>query len=636
MFSSSRDGGLYAINPDGTGLRELVKSAHGGRWSPDGTKLLYSRGDTTYVAAVGGATHRLPQGQDWAWSPDSQMLAYDTGTCCEGGNVALVQADGSGRRLLTRGDNSFSAPAWSPDGTKIAFTSSDENSPRGCTKNWVDSLYVVGVAGGKPKRLAVDADSPSWSPEGTEIAFTHDGFCGAKSMIGAVGPDGTGSRTVVLTGGQPQGVAWSPDGRRIAYMDDGRASFDPAGYIVATTGGTPTRIVHHEGFPLDFSWSPDSTTVAMTLEEGAPTRHDVWLSGLDGRPPRPLTPGAQYGYSNDDPQWHPLGRPASALGGTPVAPTIPTDSVVHGDTLLATHRISYLAADGTRVAVAYPGALNCLEVWNTTSPTIVRYAASSCADPDVLETSLAGTRVAWLAYDQGIHVYFDLYTSTPARPAPVDASSLYDDYEADLAGDSSLLVFDEWAQWRTLGGKAYKAAGALLKIDGSRAVRIRSESGGLTVLSVDGGRIAVERSDGPIEIVGASGTLERTLPFPRDAVHAAALTGTTLAVDEGPAVAVYDITTGKLEHTWPKPSSEKLTDAAGGIAITLAGRTIHLLKLSDGLSTTLTPPGSGGTHAQIEPAGLYYSYTLPGNPRPGRVAFVPMRTVLRLGPQRPA
>lgn len=112
-------------------------------------------------------------------------------------------------------------------------------------------------------------------------------------------------------------------------------------------------------------------------------------------------------------------------------------------------------------------------------------------------------------------------------------------------------------------------------------------------------------------------------------LHAAALTHAGLVVDQGRSISVYDATTGKRTNTWAKRAAGALVDADSNIALYIAGRVIHLLDLSLGHDVTIRTPGTGPVLAQVEPAGLFYSYSAPGD-QPGRIAFLPIRTVLSL------
>jgi len=118
----------------------------------------------------------------------------------------VIDADGSDLRILThRGiDNS---PAWSPDGTRIAF-SRDQGS----------AIYIMDADGSGVRRL-VDAGAdnlePAWSPDGRWIAFTSGPNIDETSVT-LVRPDGSGLHRIGPRG-VSTGVSWPPDGSRIAF-----------------------------------------------------------------------------------------------------------------------------------------------------------------------------------------------------------------------------------------------------------------------------------------------------------------------------------------------------------------------------------------------------------------------------------
>ena len=384
-------------------------------------------------------------------------------------------------------------------------------------------------------------------------------------------------------------------------------------------------------------WSPDGTQLAFSRDG------DVWVVNANGGGLRKLTPG--IGYASTEPQWDPLGRTTSEIGGTPVSPGVPTDSRVRNDVLETRHTIGYLSADGSRAVVAYGAGPNCVELWNVPARALTRFASpSDCVDeaPDgFLELVLAGTRVAWLTFGTGNHLYMSVDTASLLRPAPVGVqisclgrSCAYAG-EGDLQGDHSLLVFDTWQQ---RGGpcedhtcfRQKKTNGTLWRIVGSRALRIRSEKAGLTALSVDAGKVAILRSDGSIELLRGDGSLVRAFSFRPGEVRGAELTGLQLVVQKRDGISVYDAGSGRLAHSFRVPRGGLLTDAQSGIAVYVAGRIVHLLRLVDGKDVAIRAPGEGSVHAQIEPPGLFYSYSAPGSPRPGRVAFVPFKTLLQL------
>jgi hypothetical protein len=129
-----------------------------------------------------------------------------------------------------------------------------------------------------------------------------------------------------------------------------------------------------------------------------------------------------------------------------------------------------------------------------------------------------------------------------------------------------------------------------------------------------------------VAVVDGRGSLVRVIPFARNEVKAARLDGARLVVARSGVLQVYDAASGAALQQRPLPAGYRLTDVDGGIAVLRRDKTIVLLRLDDGRSATLAP-GRGSVLADLEPAGLYYSYmTDEGG---GRVVFVPRSGLLQ-------
>jgi len=639
VFFSYRDpaGSLYAESAAGGPLRLLLAGANregdiagalyygGVVWAPDGKHFLYlvlappgQTEDQLWSSDLTGNKKRLvARGAGWppSWSPDGRKIAF----ALPGYGIWVVDASGRRAHPLTAG-NLDEMPRWSPDGRSIAFLGSG-SGPCGL------DLMVVAAKGGAPHRLArcVPNMPPSWSANGRQIAFEGTG--------GVYVADRRGRHARLIDPGANGPPVWSPDGKWIALArggSGGLASVDGT-WIEHPNGSSRRRLgdmVPYGDYPPPPPvWAPDSRRLAVTFgDRGDPERTDIWVLGLNGDVRR-LTEGWRYGYDNYGPSWQPRNLPPQRLGGSVVSPAIPPDTIVVDGVLQATRPVQAIAADGARVAIHYaPGSLPAglyrrIETWDTQSGSIVRFQDGNYQGP-----ALAGDRVAFPAFDG----FYLLWIATVNRPAlrgvqgVCPSSGFCEDPLGDVVGKGSLLVFDSWKCPQPQSDQPCpgpKREGRLFRIDDETAVQIASSSGELTPLAVDNGRILVDEGSGTLAILDASGAELLRVAVP--GFTEASLQGSDLVVHAGVTVADYDATSGALLHAWPVLAGARLQDAQDGVAVYVTSSDIHLLRLADGRDTIISPPGSGPLHAQLEPAGLFYSYEVADSERPGRVAFVP-------------
>jgi Tol biopolymer transport system component len=263
---------IYAIRPDGRGLRRLTNSSGEAAWpepSPDGRKIAYEDSEATRaVVAVINAdgTHRRVltpsgfQGQP-AWSPDGRRIVFERDPAPGNNGVWLMRPDGSGLRRLTRNPYAGAEcgcdtdPAFSPDGRRISFVRIRAES-RG-----LGALFVIDRDGNHLRRLTSWRVDPgikhAWKPDGSQILISDNAHPkpGESSNVYLLQPDGT--RLQALThfkGGHPNALAgsWSPDGRRIALKTDESGGFQL--YVTDADGGTRRRITDNLTDPSGFVW----------------------------------------------------------------------------------------------------------------------------------------------------------------------------------------------------------------------------------------------------------------------------------------------------------------------------------------------------------------------------------------------
>jgi Tol biopolymer transport system component len=226
---------IYIMNADGNHQIKLTNMpgiAAQPMFSPDGTKILFSYslssgGDPPnlissafYVMDSDGSGLKTISNRkgdsDPTWSPDGSKIAFSSNTA-NSTQIFIMNADGSNRLQLTNYEYSNSKPAWSPDGKKIAFISAQiRNEGRAdqiCIMN-TDGSNLINLTKSPPHNFN---DDPAWSPDGTKIVFTSLNDNDSNFQIYIINADGTNQ--IRLTNDlyidtEPQ---WSPDGTKITF-----------------------------------------------------------------------------------------------------------------------------------------------------------------------------------------------------------------------------------------------------------------------------------------------------------------------------------------------------------------------------------------------------------------------------------
>jgi Tol biopolymer transport system component len=605
-----RGGEIFAANVDGSGERNLTRgrALHAGDpdVSSDGTMIVFSvyLGPSGYRVMVmnvdGSGLHQIGRvhgGQPAAqWSPDGSLVAYGG---APQGILDVVAPDGSGLRNIAT-DNHGYGFSWSPNGREIVYGGED-------------TLQAVSVASGGRRTIAqARVWDVTWSPDGSKIAFTTSA---SGQNVWIVRQDGAPARNVFFAEGGTDTPKWSPDSKAIAFGAEPGSGAHARVFAlnVATGVGTAVTTPEFREGSHSPSWSPDGLRLVYERERIGRSPHsetDVWLMNADGTAKLQLTSAFPSGSDTSAPEWVPgLGRvEPDADAGRAVAarPNRVAELAVPAEKL---------EADQTRAVFPSGG----LRVWSAQTGRI-RLQRGDCEN--LVDLAIAGRRVAWTCEEQFLSsCAATLKTATVAQSRPIDVVNLK--YcELSVAARGSLVV--------------YSTGRKIWRLEGSRKRLVRIEPIVARPLSVDGGRVLLQRRSGSLEVVTAGGVSIRVMRF-TSRPSTAELAGERVVVlqreKDSVRLQVIRLRDGKFIHSWPLPAYDtlELESVYGSLAVYVVGIALHVMNLENGHDVVLMfPQQAGETHARLVARGLFYSHGRAYAARAGQVGFIPRSRLVEL------
>jgi Tol biopolymer transport system component len=271
-------GSIINASPDGSGQTSVISGSlvpSEPAWSPDATKIAFAQTqppfDIYVINANGsGQTNLTNTSSDIvegnpSWSVTGKIAYQRSPFQSITAQIWTMNADGSGQAQFPGiTQPSPTGPTWSPDGTKLAFSSGGE-------------IWVINADGTNERRLTMNTftdTDPAWSPDGSKILFAKGGI-----GISVINADGTNDVTLTSGSGDRQ-PAWSPDGTKIAFRRNGI-------YTMDANGDNQVRIVADViNFPLccdvlyeNPAWQPIVQTPGAFIIGGRVTYSTLPVSG---------------------------------------------------------------------------------------------------------------------------------------------------------------------------------------------------------------------------------------------------------------------------------------------------------------------------------------------------------------------
>lgn len=230
-------------------------------YANDSDHLYTIDGDGNHVTDFGSDSGDSP-----AWSADGSRIAFTHYMDNEfQEDIFVMNSDGSGAMQITSKEGTDGDPAWTPDG-RILFASDRDGD---------FDIYVMDADGDNLMQLTDDPSlesGPVVSPDGKQIAYGSDAVDGYQIWL--MGANGESPEQLTSMPGYTNAAEWSPDGSIIAFYSNDSDNFDV--YTIKPDGSDLTRLTTDPQRDASPAWSPDGSAIAfMSRRDNPPDCKDT-------------------------------------------------------------------------------------------------------------------------------------------------------------------------------------------------------------------------------------------------------------------------------------------------------------------------------------------------------------------------